>query len=144
MFHIYSTLYLGDYASLRDADPDMVILSLCPVLEKDKRPEGHIILETEDDPTPSDALVNEYRRILETAFPIIRDALADGRRVLVHCGAGRQRSAGVVAYYLAKTRFASKGSSAMEEAIFHVMNKSTVAFREKDGSNNVHFERALF
>lgn len=64
---------------------------------------------------------------------IIQKQIDSGLSVLVVCGAGRQRSAAVVASYLAQFVLTNTDiAQRLEDAITHTMMKRSVAFRVLD------------
>lgn len=142
MDEIIKNLYVGNLESRLSVDSDFVILSICdvPVLVDRK----HYVFPIEDDVDPSPEDIAKYNTILKETSEIIRETLKDPtKKVLVHCAAGRQRSAGVVAYYLAFVSGRFKGSDKLDEAIFHVMTKRLVAFRDMFGNMRVHWKKSL-
>lgn len=72
--------------------------------------------------------------LLREAIAFVSAHLQAGRRVLVHCIAGQQRSPAVVAAYLMVTR-----SLDVEAAIEFVRSRRTVAFLDE----RVHFRPSL-
>mgnify|MGYP006286185161 CR=1 FL=1 len=71
---------------------------------------------------------------LPAVIAVIREQIANGHSVLVHCMAGQQRSACVVAGYLIKYHKMS-----VDEAIEFVRSKKSDAFFWR-----VHFEESLW
>lgn len=73
---------------------------------------------------------------LPRVIRLIDDELKRGGRVLVHCHAGKQRSAIVVCKYLMVYKYQDMGKGALDQAVAHMLAKRPVVFY---GGSNINF-----
>ncbi|KXS19948.1 phosphatases II [Gonapodya prolifera JEL478] len=147
MSQIVKGLWLGgcrDASNIDFLDANHIdtVISICePEVTPQNLPSTirHVEFNIEDDPQPTPAQIEQFTSILEEASAILRKEKTEGRTVLVHCGAGRQRSAAVVAWHLACERFHGN----VDEAMYHIMNRRSTAFRSADGSKVVNWTQSL-
>ncbi|CAF1351809.1 unnamed protein product [Didymodactylos carnosus] len=142
---IISNLWLGCLQDAQDVEflttnGIQNIISIC--LQPLPKHENciHYRFEIEDNAEPSSADTQYFVDLLDKAVPVLQQC--NGHPTLIHCGVGRQRSAAVVAAYLAMKKF----SGNVEEAVFHVMNRRATAFRVVDSGSvkiKVNWQNAL-
>lgn len=126
---VWKNLWIGSIKDANDIEflktkKITTIISLCSFpLENILDTISYYTYPIEDDPTPTKEKETSFFEILQEAVPIIEDKLRNGHKILVHCGAGRQRSTAVVAAYI------SKQTGDMEDTFAHIMTKRLTAFR---------------
>ena len=142
---IVKNLYLGGASSRSLVTSDFVVLSICHCETSvfSQNPKKLVEFPIEDNGQPSDQDIAQFKTILTKSEEIIRQSLQDGHKVLIHCMAGRQRSAAVVAYYLAVNRFKGSVENRLESSIYHVMTKRSTAFRDSLGARSVNWYKAI-
>ena len=120
-------LFVGNatFAEERGGEFDLVVnctKNLPPPLRKNEDKETKFIrLPVDDDPRDATVLYDILNAT--DALHSIDSALSSGKRVLIHCLAGSQRSAAVAACYLVKHR-----SNDVDTAIERVKSRRPIAF----------------
>jgi hypothetical protein len=119
---IVDTLFVGSERDAAEADGFDVVVNCTPHLPfNDVHRCLNVRIPVQDDPSDAYPL---FQILRDT--PVLRDiheALLEGRRVLVHCQAGAQRSPVVVACYLIKFRAMDP-----DGAIAFVKSRRPIAF----------------
>lgn len=118
---IMEGLYLGSYLASEEADKFDVIINCTKTLKFYSKTKQNYRVPVNDDYTISSA-VDLYKygsQIINT----IHVALLEDKKVLVHCRAGMQRSAAIVAMFLIKFHDMSP-----ENALNYIKKKRNVAF----------------
>lgn len=129
---IIPNLWLGDEKSLCDKKfIDRVGIKFIINCSKDLAENGfgidNIRINVDDRPSVSHMEDNEIMSdALDSTVEYIHKNLMMGKGVLVHCKAGRQRSACVVAAYLMKY-----GEIDIDKAVYYVRTKRPIAFDPK-------------
>ena len=149
---IISNLWLGKYSDAKCQDfvrehSITVVLCVCDTPPIESEQFQCIVIPANDCAHPSRQQTSQFCDIILTCIDIIEQKLADKQSVLVVCGAGRQRSAAVVAAYLARHCMSDKyRANVLEDAVTHVMMKRPVAFRTIDRgyvTEKVHWLEAM-
>lgn len=91
----------------------------------------NVRISVNDDLTESE--IHRFYFYLSKACDLINENLLDNKNILVHCYAGKQRSAGIIAAYLMK--YADMNYN---DAIQSIKSKRFIAF-----TPSVNFEKAL-
>lgn len=131
MYEIVPHLYLASYKDAKSgAKDDMFIINCTRDLPMIHTNAGGTRFYVDDNP-------EEFTYVMTSNLPLmvryIDDHVSMNKDVVVHCFAGQQRSATVIAAYLME----SKGLTA-EEAITFIKNKKPDAF-----AGGVHFMESL-
>ncbi len=129
MYEIVPHLFLS---SFRDADPssDFFVINCTRDLPMIQTHGGGTRLLVDDDPVNySDKMTQN----LPLMVRYIHDHVSRGHNVLVHCYAGQQRSAAVVAAYLIQYE-----NMSVDEAVSYLKTKKPDAF-----AGGVHFMESL-
>lgn len=129
MTEIIPNLFLGDYKDSITLESDLVVNCTPDLPFHGKKKELRLPVRDNDDDSQQDILFSLLPNIIDA----IDEALANNQRVLVHCRAGQQRSAAVVAAYLMSLQRCSA-----YEAITFIKSKRPLAF-----FNGVNFHRTL-
>lgn len=119
MYEIVPNLYLASYVDAKRAPDNAFVINCSKDLPMIQTQGGGTRLYVDDHPSSVDTMTV----MLPLMVKYIEDQLAMGKPVVVHCFAGQQRSATVVAAYLMKT----KGMSP-EQAIGFIKSKKSDAF----------------
>lgn len=118
---ISTFLYLGNIASLKDQDKFHLIVNCTKHIPLATKCPERIRIPVDDDPTECDNMISYINgtNVLET----IHNCRMKSQPVLIHCHAGMQRSAAVLACYL--IRFYKMTP---EETIRFIKSKRPIAF----------------
>lgn len=133
-FHeIIPGLYLGNYhaASLESIEENKfyVIVNSTPNIPFASKKTINIRIPVEDDMSLySNMMMVKY---IQRYLPVIHRYLKSGKKVLIHCRAGVQRSATIVAAYLMRYH-----KMTIRQAISFIRDKRMIAFRP--GPNFLH------
>ncbi len=129
MYEIVSRLYLSNYEDAKDVPRSMFVVN-CSMNLPMTTTYG-MRLPVNDD------LRMESMDIMSRSLPVVVDhihnIISSGGEVLVHCAAGQQRSAAVVAAYLMTTQGMS-----IQQAVEYIKTKKPDAFL-----TGVNFEKSL-
>lgn len=134
-YEIVPNLFLGNFSATRsDISKEIELLINCT---KDLpfpsatvgRLDMRLAIDDDCSQEAFDEFVEKAPKIIET----MREYIENGKKVLVHCLAGQQRSCALVAAYLMKTR-----GNSVEDAVNHVKSVKPDAF-----FYHVNFARAL-
>lgn len=147
---ILHTLWLG---KLTDAQSDKflgsekiaVVLCLCDCSLNQTSAVQKIVVPVDDCASPNTKETDNFKNIILRCIQLIKTHIDLDQSVLVVCGAGRQRSAAIVATYLAVYRFADHRDP-LEDAVTHVMTKRSIAFRTFDRGSimqQIHWMHAM-
>lgn len=130
LYEIVPGLYLSNYLSAREVllPNNMLVINCTKNLPMVK---GGARIAVNDDLQPNS--IQGMTHSLPVIVPYIDKALSENRPVLVHCAAGQQRSAAVIAAYLMY-----KYEYTPEYAVQFVKSKKPDAFL-----NGVNFEKSL-
>lgn len=124
-FEIVPNLFLGNFNATRSSIIEDIDLLINCTRDLPFPPAGRerldVRLAIDDDCSQAafDEFVEKVPAIIET----MREYIENGKKVLVHCRAGQQRSCALVAAYLMKTR-----GNSVEEAVNHVKSIKPDAF----------------
>lgn len=132
MYEIIPNLYLSNYRDVVnsiDSDSEYFVINCTKDLPMVKTKYGGTRLYVDDSPLSEKTMTKNLP--LMTRY--IDDQLKKGHKVVVHCFAGQQRSAAVVATYL----ITKKGYS-YDDAIKYIKRKKHDAFYD-----GVHFEESI-
>ncbi len=127
---ITSNIWLGNYLSSNDTTYDLVI-NATPDLQFYNPYSLNIRVPVNDD-LSYDSNVNIVLYILKY-LPIIHRYVKNNKKILIHCYAGMQRSASIVAAYLMIYE-----NYTLDNAISYIRSKRNIAFRP-----GVNFRQAL-
>lgn len=108
-----------------------IVLCLCDCSLNQINHVQQIVVPVDDCASPNTKETEHFKNIILKCIQVIKPSIDSYQSVLVACGAGRQRSAAIVATYLALYRFADRDNP-LEDAITHVMTKRATAFRTLD------------
>ena len=136
--HIVRNLWLGTYIDGQDQEflktnNISLVLCLCDIALEEVKSIQYVSIPVNDCACPNQKETEHFMDVILRCMSIIQKQIDSDLSVLVVCGAGRQRSAAVVASYIA--RFVLKnadGAERLEDAITHTMIKRSVAFRVLD------------
>lgn len=120
MYEIVPHLYLSNYIDAKSVPQDFFVINCTKDLPMVNSKYG-TRLAVNDDLRPES--IEIMRRNIPLMTRYIDEHVSKGQNVLVHCAAGQQRSAAVVAAYLIKYRGMS-----IDEAIKYVKSKKPDAF----------------
>lgn len=124
MYEIINNLFLSAYHTI-DCDFDSTTISSAFIVNCTKDLEmlngNNIRIAVDDD--MSDEAINGMLEALPNVIQLIDDNLKNNKKVIVHCLAGRQRSATVIAAYLM-----SKHGYSLQDAIEYIRTKKRDAF----------------
>ncbi len=120
MYEIVPHLYLSNYIDAKSVPGDFFVINCTKDLPMVNSKYG-TRLAVNDDLRPES--IEIMRRNIPVITRYIDEHVSKGHNVLVHCAAGQQRSAAVVAAYLIKYRGMS-----LDEAISYVKSKKPDAF----------------
>lgn len=132
MYEIIPKLYLSNYRDVvnsLDSDSEFFVLNCTKDLPMVRSKYGGTRLYVDDSPLSEKTMTKN----LPVMIKYIDDQLKRNHNVVVHCYAGQQRSAAVIATYLIN----KKGMS-YEEAIKYIKSKKHDAFYD-----GVHFEDSI-
>ncbi len=132
MYEIIPNLYLSNYRDVvnsLDSDSEFFVMNCTKDLPMVQTKYGGTRLYVDDSPTSEKTMTKN----LPLMVKYIDDQLKKGHKIVVHCYAGQQRSAAVVATYL----MMKKGFS-YEDAIKFIKSKKHDAFYD-----GVHFEESI-
>ena len=128
MYEIIQNLYLSSYRDV-PKDGDFFIMNCTKDLPMIPSTHGGTRLFVDDSPTSLDTMTQNIPLMVS----YIEDQLTQGHPVIVHCFAGQQRSAAVIAAYLI-----DKKGMTYEEAVRFIKSKKPDAFYD-----GVHFEESI-
>lgn len=128
MYEIIPNLYLSSYRDVPQNE-DVFIMNCTKDLPLTQSKYGGTRLFVDDSPMSEQTMTQNIPLMVE----YIDDQLRQGHPVVVHCFAGQQRSAAVVASYL----IIKKGFS-YDQAVSFIKNKKPDAFYD-----GVHFEKSI-
>jgi protein tyrosine phosphatase len=129
MYEIVPHLYLSSYQDAQTVPKDFFVINCSKDLPMVSTEGGGTRLYVDDAPHSLETM----KRNLPLMVKYIEDHVNKGHNVLVHCFAGQQRSATVVAAYLIKNN-----NMSVDEAISYIKSKKPDAFY-----GGVHFLSAL-
>jgi len=90
---------------------------------------------------PDNINVRVMREHIPVALRLIAEELVRGGRVLVHCHAGMQRSAGLVCAFLMRSKYKNlPAKSAFAQSVDHMIKRRPSVFY---GGGNVNFTHAI-
>lgn len=120
MYEIVPHLYLSNYTDAKGVPNDFFVINCTKNLPMVRSKSGTRLAVNDDLRKESIDIMTQH---LPLMVKYIDDHVRKGHNVLVHCAAGQQRSAAVVAAYLMKT----KGFS-VDQAVEFVKSKKPDAF----------------
>ncbi len=138
MYEILPHLYLSNYEDVKKIPPerDIFVINCTKDLDMIKTQGGGTRLYVDDDPSSEQTMTENIPLMLR----YIDDHITREKDVVVHCFAGQQRSAAVVATYLVQMKgftinqavdfIKSKKSDAFLDGV-HFMNSIKVLFPDK-------------
>lgn len=129
LYEIVPHLYLSNYQDALSVPKDFFVINCSKDLPMVQTKGGGTRLYVDDSPHSIETMTKN----LPIMIKYIEEHVKENKNVLVHCFAGQQRSATVIAAYLMKT----KGLST-EDAIAFVKSKKQDAF-----AGGVHFYTSL-
>lgn len=125
MYQVLPNLYVSDFASVMNSDKQFFQVNCAVELPDVCDRFVHVPLCDADEPQFRPEWSHDFRASLPHVLPKIHSELKHGRKVVVHCYAGRQRSCAMVAAYLMwKFRFA------LADAVEYVKRANPVAFEQ--------------